>query len=256
MTSQPSRTVRLHVILARAGAGSRRAMEAAILAGRVQVNGQVVRTLGQRIDPSRVDVRLDGRPVGSTPACRLVVAVHKPPGVITSARDPHGRRTVLDLLPADLRAVRLYPVGRLDAPSEGLVLLTNDGDLTERLLHPRYGHEREYAVDVRGKLPHDLATRFAKGVSIGDPRPGRAEVRSLRRRNGGASVRLVLREGRNRQIRRMIAAVGAEVVTLRRLRIATVRLGGLAPGAARVLNEAECSTLRAAVDNDPPRSNR
>ena len=239
--------MRLHVFLARAGAGSRRAMEAAILAGRVQVDGQVVNTLGLRIDPSHTDVRLDGQLVVRTTECRLVVAVHKPPGVITTVRDPHGRRTVLDLLPADLREIRLYPVGRLDAPSEGLVLLTNDGDLAERLLHPRYGHEREYAVEVRGNLPRDLARRFAGGVSVGDPRPARAEVRNLRQHRGGATLRLVLREGRNRQIRRMIAAVGARVVSLRRLRIATVRLGGLPPGAARVLSAAECSALQAAV---------
>jgi 23S rRNA pseudouridine2605 synthase len=250
LTKQPG-TVRLHVFLARAGAGSRRAMEAAIRAGRVQVNGVVVETLGTRIDPSRAAVRLDGRPVRTGPLCRLVVAVHKPPGVITTARDPHGRRTVLDLLPADLRQVRLYPLGRLDAPSEGLVLLTNDGALAERLLHPRYGHEREYGVEVWGDLPRDLPRRFAQGVSIGDRRPARAEVRNLRQRRGAASLRLVLREGRNHQIRRMIAAVGAEVVALRRLRIATVRLGGLAPGAARALSAAECSALRAAVLGKP-----
>ena len=222
-------------------------MEAAILAGRVEVDGEVVNTLGQRIDPSRVDVRLDGRPVGTAPVERLVVALHKPAGVLTTARDPHGRRTVLDLLPADLRAVRLYPVGRLDGPSDGLVLLTNDGELAERLLHPRYGHEREYAVEVRGSLPRDLSQQFARGVSIGDPRPARAVVRRLRQHGDGATLRLVLREGRNHQIRRMFAAVGAEVAKLRRLRIATVRLGKLPPGAARVLDAAERAKLAAAV---------
>ena len=252
-TSQ-SGTVRLHVFLARAGAGSRRAMEAAIVAGRVEVNGEVVKTLGTRIDPSREDVRLDGQPVGSTPQCRLVVAVHKPPGVITTARDPEGRRTVLDLLPADLREVRLYPVGRLDAPSEGLVILTNDGELAERLMHPRYGHEREYAVEVRGNPPRDLAKRFAEGISIGDPRPARAEVRNLRQRRGGATLRLVLREGRNRQIRRMLGAVGIKVVTLRRLRVATVRLGALAPGGVRVLNAGQCAELQTAVASPPSAS--
>ena len=246
-----SETVRLHVFLARAGAGSRRAMEAAILAGRVQVDGQVVQTLGTRIDPSRVDVRLDGEPISTLPDCRLVVAMHKPPGVITTARDPHGRPTVLDLLPADLREVRLYPVGRLDAPSEGLVLLTNDGDLAERLMHPRYGHEREYAVELRGNPPRDLPRLFAQGISIGDPRPARAEVRNLRQRRGGATLRLVLREGRNRQIRRMLGAVGTKVVTLRRLRVATVRLGALAPGASRVLNADQCAELRDAVASPP-----
>ena len=243
--------MRLHVFLARAGAGSRRAMEAAIRAGRVQVNGQVVTTLGTRIDPSRADVRLDGQPISTLPGCRLVVAVHKPPGVITTARDPEGRPTVLDLLPPDLREIRLYPVGRLDAPSEGLVLLTNDGELAERLMHPRYGHEREYSAEVRGNPPRDLPRRFADGISIGDPRPARAEVRNLRQHRGGATLRLVLREGRYRQIRRMLTAVGVKVVTLRRLRIATVRLGALAPGAVRVLNADQCAELKAAVASPP-----
>lgn len=231
-------------------------MEAAIVAGRVQVDGEVVQTLGTRIDPSRAVVRLDGQPIGSSPECRLLVAVHKPPGVITTAHDPQGRRTVLDLLPADLREMRLYPVGRLDAPSEGLILLTNDGDLAERLMHPRYGHEREYAVEVRGNPPRDLPRRFAEGVSIGEPRLARAEVRSLRQRRGGAALRLVLREGRNRQVRRMLAAVGTKVVTLRRLRIATVRLGGLPPGAARVLSATECSALQEVVGYDSPAARR
>ena len=229
-------------------------MEAAILAGRVEVDGEAVQTLGTQIDPSRARVRLDGQPISTLPDCRLVVAVHKPPGVISTARDPEGRPTVLDLLPADLREVRLYPVGRLDAPSTGLVLLTNDGDLAERLMHPRYGHEREYAVEVRGNPPRDLAKHFAEGIAIGDPRPARAEVRNLRQHRGGATLRLILREGRNRQVRRMLSAVGAKVVTLRRLRIATVRLGGLAPGAARVLNADQCAELQAAVASPPSAS--
>ena len=231
-------------------------MEAAILAGRVQVDGQVIDTPGAKINPALAEVRLDGRIVDPTPVRRLVVAVNKPPRVLTTARDPHGRPTVLDLLPARLRLVRLYPVGRLDAPSEGLVLLTNDGDLAQRLLHPRFGHEREYAAEVRGNLPLDLERRFARGISIGDPRPARAEVRSLHRRSGGATLRLVLREGRNHQLRRMFNAVGAEVMTLRRLRIATVRLGDLAPGAARVLNATECSALQAAVGGGSPAESR
>lgn len=226
-------------------------MEAAIADRRVQVNGSVVTTPGAKVDPSRAVVRLDGRPVDPTPVRELVVAVHKPPGVLTTARDPHGRRTVLDLLPARLRSVRLYPVGRLDGPSEGLVLLTNDGYLAERLLHPRYGHEREYEVEVRGDLRRDLPKRFARGISIGDPRPARADVWSLNRRRGGAVLRLVLREGRNHQVRRMFRAIGAEVVSLRRLRVATVRLGDLPPGAVRVLDETERVKLVAAVASPP-----
>ncbi len=240
--------VRLHVLLARAGVGSRRGMEAAIRAGRVCVDGVTVTRLGVRVDPARAVVTLDGRAVdGAGADAAAVVALHKPPGVISTARDPQGRPTVLDLLPAALRRVRLYPVGRLDRQSEGLVLLTNDGALAHRLTHPRFGHEREYVVDVTGRPPRGLAQRFARGVDIGGARPARAEVRGLQPRANGARLRLVLREGRNRQIRRMCGALGLHVVRLRRVRMAAVHLGSLPPGAARELDAAEIAALRTAL---------
>ena len=157
--------VRLHAFLARAGAGSRRAMEAAIRDGRVRVDGEVVRTMGTKIDPARARVMLDGQRVSPATTDVLVVALHKPVGVVTTVRDPEGRETVMDLLPNRLRGTRLYPVGRLDFMSEGLVLMTNDGALAHRLMHPRFGHEREYEVKVRGRVPRDLRRQFSVGVA-------------------------------------------------------------------------------------------
>lgn len=235
--------VRLHVFLARAGAGSRRGMEAAIRDGRVRVDGEVVRMMGTKIDPRRARVMLDGQRVSPATTDVLVVALHKPVGVVTTVRDPEGRETVMDLLPNRLRGTRLYPVGRLDFMSEGLVLMTNDGALAHRLMHPRFGHEREYEVKVRGRVPRDLQRQFSVGVAIGDVRRARAEVRSLRYAAGGATLRLVLREGRNRQVRRMFEVVGVEVRRLRRIRVASVHLGSLAGGRSRVLGPEECAEL-------------
>ncbi|MCY3913460.1 MAG: pseudouridine synthase [Chloroflexi bacterium] len=228
------------MFLARAGRGSRRTMEQAIRGGRVAVDGQTVTTLGVRVDPETQDVRLDGKRVEPNRQPGTVIALHKPPRVLTTTHDPHGRPTVLHLLPAALRRERLYPVGRLDFASEGLVLLTNDGDLAFQLMHPRFGHEREYVVTVRGPEPPDLARRITEGVDIGDRRPARA-LRATRTSNGW---RLVLAEGRKRQVRRMFEAVGMRVTRLQRVRIGSVILGDLAPGAARTLDAAEIATLR------------
>lgn len=215
-------------------------MEQAIRGGRVAVDGQTVTTLGVRVDPETQDVRLDGKRVEPNRQPGTVIALHKPPRVLTTTHDPHGRPTVLHLLPAALRRERLYPVGRLDFASEGLVLLTNDGDLAFQLMHPRFGHEREYVVTVRGPEPPDLARRITEGVDIGDRRPARA-LRATRTSNGW---RLVLAEGRKRQVRRMFEAVGMRVTRLQRVRIGSVILGDLAPGAARTLDAAEIATLR------------
>ena len=215
-------------------------MEQAIRGGRVDVDGQTVTTLGVRVDPREQEVRLDGKRVQPTRHPGTVIALHKPPRVLTTTHDPHGRPTVLHLLPPALRRERLYPVGRLDFASEGLVLLTNDGELAFQLMHPRFGHEREYAVTVRGPEPPDLARRLTEGVDIGDRRPARA-VRAAR---VNQDWRLVLTEGRKRQVRRMFESVGMRVTRLRRVRIGSVTLGNLAPGAARKLNETETAALR------------
>ena len=172
-----------------------------------------------------------------------MIVVHKPVGVVTTAHDPEGRETVLDLLPDHLREIRLYPVGRLDLMSEGLVLLTNDGDLANQLMHPSFGHEREYEVEVRGDLPRGLPQHFSRGVAIGDARPARAEVRDINPTPGGVSLRLILREGRNHQIRRMFDSYGLAVRRLRRIRVATVCLGELPAGRIRVLTSVERTEL-------------
>lgn len=215
-------------------------MEQAIRGGRVAVDGQTVTTLGVRIDPEKQDVRLDGELVQPNRQPGTVIALYKPPRVLTTTHDPHGRPTVLHLLPAALRRERLYPVGRLDFASEGLVLLTNDGELAFQLMHPRFGHEREYVVTVRGPEPPDLARRLTEGVDIGDRRPAIA----LRARRVSQGWQLVLAEGRKRQVRRMFEAVGMRVTRLQRVRIGSVILGDLAPGAARTLNRTEIATLR------------
>ena len=237
------RGLRLQVFLARAGRGSRRTMEQAIRGGRVAVDGEVVTTLGVRVDPRQQEVRLDGKPVQPTQRPGTVIALHKPPRVLTTTHDPQGRPTVLHLLPGALRRERLYPVGRLDFASEGLVLMTNDGQLAFQLMHPRFGHEREYLVTVRGPEPPDLARRLTEGVDIGDRRPARA-VRARRVSDGW---QLVLTEGRKRQVRRMFEALGMRVTRLCRVRIGSVALGDLAPGEARQLEADELAALRREV---------
>ncbi len=240
MTQSDARGLRLQVFLARAGRGSRRTMEQAIRDGRVAIDGQVVTTLGVRVDPEVQEVRLDGQRVRPTERPSTVIAINKPPRVLTTTHDPHGRPTVLRLLPASLRRERLFPVGRLDFSSEGLVLLTNDGELAFRLMHPRFGHEREYVVTVRGPEPADLARRLTEGIDIGDRRLARA-VRARRVNN---DWQVVLTEGRKRQVRRMFEAVGMRVTRLRRVRIGSLALGDLAAGAARELEADEVETLR------------
>lgn len=218
-------------------------MEQAIRAGRVAVDGEVVTTLGVRVDPEVQRIQLDGKPIEPASRPATVIALHKPPHVLTTTHDPQGRTTVLHLLPKALRRERLYPVGRLDFTSEGLVLMTNDGELAFQLMHPRFGHEREYLVTVRGPEPPDLVRRLTEGVDIGDRRPARA----LRAARVGRDWQLVLTEGRKRQVRRMFEAVGMRVTRLRRVRIGSVALGDLAPGAARKLEAGEVEELRQAV---------
>ena len=240
--------VRLQKLLSAAGVASRRAAERLIADGRVTVNGRTVRGAGARADPAGDDVRVDGRRVARQVRRRYVV-LHKPRGYVTTRSDPHGRRTVLDLIPGVREYV--YPVGRLDYDSEGLLLLTNDGALAALLTHPRHGVARVYEATVRGVPTGARLRRLAFGVEI-DGRPtAPAEVRMLRRgaagRNDQALVRIVIREGRNRQVRRMFDAIGHPVRRLRRTRLGPIDLRGLRPGAARELTPAEVGALRRAV---------
>jgi 23S rRNA pseudouridine2605 synthase len=217
--------------------------------GRVRVDGAVVRAMGTQVDPATEQVTLDGVPVVRSTEDRVVIVVHKPVGVVTTVNDPEGRETVLDLLPSHLRATRLYPIGRLDLMSEGLVLLTNDGDLANQLMHPSFGHEREYEVEVRGDLPRGLPQHFSRGVAIGDTRLARAQVRAIKPTPGGTFLRLILREGRNHQIRRMFESYGLAIRRLRRIRVATVCLGELPAGRTRMLSVAERTELVQQLNN-------
>jgi 23S rRNA pseudouridine2605 synthase len=226
--------VRLAKFLAHGGVASRRKAEVIIGNGRVSVNGEVVR------DPARDvgegdDVRVDGSPVGAE--AREVWAVNKPAGVVSTAREPGSRPAVVSLV--DSRA-RLYPVGRLDADSTGLLLLTNDGELANRLTHPRYEVPKAYLVRLRRPPAEADLRRLAGGVELDDGRTAPAEVRRV----GEHEIEIVLREGRNRQVRRMAEAVGNEVVALRRVRFGPVELGSLAEGEARPLTAAEVAGLR------------
>jgi 23S rRNA pseudouridine2605 synthase len=233
---------RLQRSLARAGFGSRRACEELIVAGRVQVNGTVA-ALGDRVDPSRDEVRVDGGRVNIDPALRTF-ALHKPRGVTTTMRDVHAERDLTHLLPRD---VRVFPVGRLDRDTEGLLLLTNDGELAHRLTHPRFEIQKEYLAEVdRAPSNRELA-RLRRGVELQDGIARAVEARSAGGSRGRGGVRLVMVEGRKREVRRMLEATGLRVRRLVRVRIGPIRLGRLRAGEVRELDaEEERALYRAA----------
>lgn len=233
---------RLQKVLARAGLGSRRQMEALIAAGRVTVNGERV-SLGRRVDPDKDLVEVDGArvPVGA----RLVYyMLNKPAGVVTSASDPQGRPTVLDLIDP---STRVWPVGRLDIDSEGLLLLTNDGDLTHRLTHPSFEVERAYLAEVRGPVASRTFKLLLAGVELDDGPARAAGVKEVDRTRQSTLLEVVVTEGRNRLVRRLLDHVGHPVTRLVRLRQGPVSLGRLKPGTVRRLSPAEVTQLYRAV---------
>ncbi len=250
---------RLGKVLAAAGVASRRGADALVEAGRVTVDGRPA-VLGEKVDPALQVLVVDGRRLGGTAVGTVHLAIHKPAGVTSTAADRHADRTVLDLVPPELvpRGTRLYPVGRLDRDSEGLLLLTNDGAWTERVLHPRHGVEREYAVAVGAPLDGGQRAALAAGIPLEEGiarlvslRPATRTETSLlaalldpRPPAGVAWYRVVLAHGWKRQVRRMLAAVGAPVVRLVRVRVGTLRLD-LPSGGARLLAPAEVRRLAA-----------
>lgn len=253
---------RLQKVLAAAGVASRRASEALIAAGRVRVDGRIA-TIGATVDPATARIEVDGQPVG-VGAARAYVLLHKPAGVTSTTRDRHATTTVLDLVPTALipDGTRLYPVGRLDQDSEGLILLTNDGDWADRVLHPRFGVQREYAVALARPLGHAQARALQAGVPLdeGLARPDAPlrgataiETRRLAELLDPAPspeltwYRVVLAQGWRRQLRRMFAAVGAPIERLVRVRIGPVRLDGVASGRSRALRAPEVRALGAGV---------
>ncbi len=231
---------RLQKILAQAGYGSRRACEEFITAGRVRVNGEVA-VLGQRADQSRDSISVDGKPIAA-PDKLTYIALYKPRNVISSADDEAGRRTVRDLVPSP---GRLYPVGRLDWDSEGLVLMTNDGDLTNRLTHPRYGHEKEYRVLIARRPEAEQLSTWRRGVVLEDGyRTAPARVTLEAEAGKGAWLRVIMGEGRKHQIREVGAQLGLPVVRIVRVRIGTLQLGRLKPGEWRHLTDREVDDLK------------
>lgn len=231
-----SNRMRLQKFLSRAGVASRRHSETMIRAGRVRVNGAVVTEMGAKVDPSGDRVEVDGRAVDLGE--RVWVLVHKPPGYVTTRDDPWGRPTVYSLLPADYDG--LFHVGRLDLDSEGLLLLTNEGGTANRLLHPRHEVDRVYRVECAGEPAAAVLERLRAGVELED---GPARAHAAERLDDG-SVRVVMREGRKREVRRLFEAVGHPVRRLIRERFGPVSLRGLEPGEWRPLTDAEVAELR------------
>lgn len=230
---------RLQKILARAGIASRRKAEEMIRAGRVQVNGLVVTEMGRRADPAADRIAVDGRVIAQ-PEPFVYLVLHKPQGVLSTTRDDRGRRIVLDLIPAQ---ERIYPVGRLDAGSEGLLLLTNDGELAHRLTHPRYEHEKEYHVLVQGCPTPETLERLRKGVSLEDG-PARVDAVELLSEGKESWLRIIVHEGRKHLVRRLCAAVGHPVQRLIRVRIGPLTLGNLPTGRHRHLTDDEIKQLK------------
>ncbi|HEX8230328.1 MAG TPA: pseudouridine synthase [Chloroflexia bacterium] len=260
----PTSGERLQKILAQAGIASRRAAEELIAAGRVTVNGEVVKEMGVRADPASDTIAVDGKPLkpqaGSGRAQKFVyIALNKPLGVVSTVKDPEGRPTVLTLLAAAKlteQGLRLYPVGRLDTDSTGLLLLTNDGDLTFRLTHPRYEVDKEYQVIVRGRPNGEAITKLREGVMIEGGLTAPAKVDVLNRNEGNTSLRITIREGRKRQVRLMCAAIGHPVLELTRVRFGPIELGDLQPGKWRNLAVHEAHALRKAVKLKSASSNQ
>jgi len=240
---EPGAGERLQKVLAAAGVASRRECEQLILEGRVEVDGQVVNELGARVDRQRQEIRVDGEPL---PRPKLqYFAVNKPTGVVSTARDPAGRPRVIDLLPPGVG--RMFNVGRLDLASEGLILVTNDGMLANQLTHPKHGVEKVYEVQVAGQPDPDVLAQLKRGVHLAEGFAHALDVRVKGRKKRSTILEMVLDEGRNREVRRLLARVGHKVQRLTRIAIGPIRLGDLPRGAVRPLTPEEVRKLRDAV---------
>ena len=234
---------RLQKFLSRAGVASRRQAEGLILEGKVKVNGQVVTELGVKIDPDKDRVQVEGKRVG-TPSPPVTFMLHKPYGCVSTTRDPQGRRTVMDLAPKDYG--RLYPVGRLDYDATGLMLLTNDGELAERLTHPRYQVPRTYRVTAAGEMGDRALEQLAGGIEL-DGRPVSTEVKLLKKGSGKTILEITVWEGRYHLIKRLLEDVGHQVLKLKRMAFGPLHLGRLVRGACRPLTRQEQVNLQLTV---------
>jgi 23S rRNA pseudouridine2605 synthase len=243
---------RLQKVLAAAGVASRRECEQLILEGRVEIDRKVVTELGTRVDPQKQDIRVDGE---ALPHPKLVYfAINKPVGVVSTARDPAGRMRVTDLMPPN--APRVFCVGRLDITSDGLILVTNDGELANGLTHPRHGVEKIYHVEVAGKVEPEVLTQLHRGVHLAEGFAHAKHVRIKSRHKKSTLLEMVLDEGRNREIRRLLARVGHKVQRLTRIAVGPVRLGDLPTGAVRPLTPKEIAGLQEVVARGPREEHR
>ncbi len=236
--------IRLQKVLAQAGVGSRRACEQLIEAGRVTVDGQVVSQLGVRVDPEKVAIEVDGERI-SVDASLVTIVLNKPRGVVSTMSDPEGRPTLEKYVRGFEE--RLFHVGRLDADTTGVLLLTNDGELANRLAHPKYGVNKVYVAKVKGQVPRNLPTILKSGVDLDDGPVRATDAHVMDVSKDSSLVQVELHEGRNRIVRRMLDAVGHPVVELVRTQFGPVRLGTLAPGQTRVLSPAEIGRLMQAA---------
>ncbi len=240
--SESAGVERLQKVLAAAGVGSRRDCEELILEGRVEVDGQIVQTLGTRVDPLTQRIRVDGT---TLPAPRRVYyMLNKPPGVLCTNNDPSGRARAIDLIRSN---ERLFTVGRLDQASEGLIILTNDGELSNKLTHPRYGIEKVYRARVAGTPEPSVLAKLKRGIHFADGFAKVSDVRIKSRDKQSTILEIVLREGRNREIRRLLARIGHKVFSLTRIAMGPLRLGELPSGAHRSLTREEVKSLRHAA---------
>lgn len=234
---------RINKVLAAAGLGSRRLVDELIEQGRVEIDGKVIQQVGVKIDPDAVTISVDGEPLKRHRP--IYFALHKPEGVLCTNRDPHGRARVVDMVP---NQARLFPVGRLDAASTGLILLTNDGELSQRLTHPKHGVPKRYAVVVAGQVELDSLKRLQRGIYLAEGRAKVDHAKLKKVRKGSSEVEITLSEGKNREIRRVLARLGHKVVSLKRIAIGPLKLGELPEGAYRPLSSNEVSALYAAVE--------
>ena len=235
---------RLQKVLAHAGVSSRRSAERLIIEGRVSVNGSIVAELGTKVDPARDAIKVDGKRIAAPPRGHTYLALNKPRGVVTTLSDPEGRPTVKDYL-RGVKA-RVYPVGRLDFNSEGLLILTDDGGLARDLMHPSRGVEKTYLAKVKGQPDAEVLLRLSRGIPLDGRRTGPARVRIVRR-SDNAWIEITIGEGRNRQVRRMFQAIGHPVQRLRRMGYGGIDLGRLPVGQVRALSDAEVGELARAA---------
>ncbi len=245
--SETSGSERLQKILAHAGVGSRRACEELILQGRVTVGGQVIRELGTKVDPARTPVAVDGQKVQVERP--VYFAVYKPKGYVSTNNDPSGRPRVLDLLPEIPQ--RVYTVGRLDEMSVGLMLLTNDGELANKLAHPKFGVEKLYRVVVAGSPPREVLNQLVEGIWLAEGKVRAKSVRAVGKRGDSTILELVLAEGKNREVRRMLAKLGHKVMTLTRVAVGPITIKGLTAGQFRPLTGKEVDLLRRVAAGQP-----